>query len=156
MAWAPRSRPARRKKKASRKPTDITDTSPEESFDHLKIQDDVQSGIDVIVGGPPCQAYSIVGRAKPRHMIRLPFAGFQMSVALEADHAALALVGAGHVEGKLCVGDPLVWLEWISAVVAVLLVALGHQLPPFFGLDCTRSSTHRASQVVTFSPVIRL
>jgi DNA (cytosine-5)-methyltransferase 1 len=55
-----------------KKPVDITDTSPEEFFEHLKIQDHIQTGVDVIVGGPPCQAYSIVGRAKLREVANDP------------------------------------------------------------------------------------
>ena len=32
------------------------------------LEDKAQSTVDVIIGGPPCQAYSLVGRAQSRHM----------------------------------------------------------------------------------------
>lgn len=38
-----------------------------EQIDHI-IQNDHTEKVDVIIGGPPCQAYSLVGRAQSRHM----------------------------------------------------------------------------------------
>lgn len=37
-------------------------------IDRIMMADDVQH-VDVIIGGPPCQAYSLVGRAQSNHMI---------------------------------------------------------------------------------------
>ena len=50
---------------------DITATEPQELCDQLGLGS-VSTAIDVIVGGPPCQAYSRVGRAKLRHLMEDP------------------------------------------------------------------------------------
>ena len=33
------------------------------------LKEDKVSDVDVIIGGPPCQAYSLVGRAQSSHML---------------------------------------------------------------------------------------
>jgi DNA (cytosine-5)-methyltransferase 1 len=50
------------------KPWDITVTEPEELAEAFGLTDDIASRIDVIVGGPPCQAFARVGRAKLREV----------------------------------------------------------------------------------------
>lgn len=50
---------------------DITATSPEQLADELELGP-VSSAIDVIVGGPPCQAFARVGRAKLREIEEHP------------------------------------------------------------------------------------
>ena len=39
-----------------------------EKIEKEKIEKEIDK-IDVIIGGPPCQAYSLVGRAQSSHMI---------------------------------------------------------------------------------------
>jgi DNA (cytosine-5)-methyltransferase 1 len=64
---------------------DITRTEPEEYlrgiWPHKLARSEVPRCIDVIVGGPPCQAYSIVGRAKLREINQHP-------MAFKRDHRA--------------------------------------------------------------------
>lgn len=49
------------------KARDITTTEPEDLADELRLGP-VTEAVDVIVGGPPCQAYTRVGRAKLAHL----------------------------------------------------------------------------------------
>lgn len=51
---------------------DITTTKPEELVITLGIGSDVASCVDVIIGGPPCQAFARVGRAKLREVAEHP------------------------------------------------------------------------------------
>lgn len=53
--------------RAHSNPVDITQTSPLELAETLGI-DCVESAIDVITGGPPCQAFARVGRSKLREI----------------------------------------------------------------------------------------
>ncbi|HVD99969.1 MAG TPA: DNA cytosine methyltransferase [Cytophagaceae bacterium] len=50
------------------KSRDIMETDPGELFKELKLKGSVDEHIDVIVGGPPCQAFTRVGRAKLREI----------------------------------------------------------------------------------------
>jgi len=50
---------------------DITEVSPEKLAEQLHI-DDVSTAFDVIVGGPPCQAFARVGRSKLREVADHP------------------------------------------------------------------------------------
>jgi DNA (cytosine-5)-methyltransferase 1 len=50
---------------------DIRETDPDYILEHSKV-DSVDSAIDVIVGGPPCQSYARVGRAKLRDVDENP------------------------------------------------------------------------------------
>src|SRR5689334_13071565 len=54
------------------KARDITLTEPERLITELGITSDVITSIDVIVGGPPCQAFARVGRAKLREVAEHP------------------------------------------------------------------------------------
>lgn len=53
------------------KPRDITKVDPEELVEELALGD-VTDAIDIIIGGPPCQAYARVGRAKLRDVAAHP------------------------------------------------------------------------------------
>lgn len=61
---------------AHSQPRDITKTSPEELADELGLGS-VEGAIDVIVGGPPCQAFARIGRAKLRDLHEHPEAYLQ-------------------------------------------------------------------------------
>ena len=52
---------------------DITETEPNELLEALR-DFDGEAGVDVLVGGPPCQAYARVGRAKLREVAQHPTA----------------------------------------------------------------------------------
>lgn len=56
---------------------DITRIEPEQLVAELNIGEDVAGSIDVIVGGPPCQAFARVGRAKLREIADHPEAFIQ-------------------------------------------------------------------------------
>ena len=49
------------------KARDITKETPSSIFKDLGIDGPVYDQVDVLIGGPPCQAYARVGRAKLRH-----------------------------------------------------------------------------------------
>lgn len=55
-------------------PRDITATSPEQLVAGLGFDRPVRECIDVIVGGPPCQSFARVGRAKLREVLEHPAA----------------------------------------------------------------------------------
>ena len=57
---------------AHAKARDITQTEPEDFFRDLGLEGNVDSSIDVIVGGPPCQSFARVGRAKLREIAEHP------------------------------------------------------------------------------------
>jgi hypothetical protein len=52
-------------------PRDMTRVEPDQLADELRLGS-VESAIDVLVGGPPCQAYARVGRAKLREVADHP------------------------------------------------------------------------------------
>ena len=58
-------------------PRDITRTDPEDVLAELRVRCRPENAIDVIVGGPPCQAFARVGRAKLREVAKLPEAFLQ-------------------------------------------------------------------------------
>lgn len=53
------------------KPRDITVLDPHEFAGELRLREP-ETAFDVIIGGPPCQAYARVGRAKLRETLRHP------------------------------------------------------------------------------------
>ncbi len=53
------------------RPRDITQLDPEEIAEDFDLGS-VENGIDVVAGGPPCQAYARVGRAKLREVAEHP------------------------------------------------------------------------------------
>ncbi|MBL8252773.1 MAG: DNA (cytosine-5-)-methyltransferase, partial [Candidatus Competibacter sp.] len=53
-------------------PYDITKTKPEQFVREIGIMRPVNNAFDVIVGGPPCQAFARVGRAKLREIAEHP------------------------------------------------------------------------------------
>lgn len=57
---------------AHAKARDITATEPEDLFDELGFHEPAESLVDVIIGGPPCQAFARVGRAKLREVADHP------------------------------------------------------------------------------------
>jgi DNA (cytosine-5)-methyltransferase 1 len=59
------------------KARDITTTEPEELIKDLQLEGGVAGAIDLIVGGPPCQAFTRVGRAKLRQIAEHPEAFLQ-------------------------------------------------------------------------------
>jgi DNA (cytosine-5)-methyltransferase 1 len=58
-------------------PEDITKTEPAQLLAKYGLEGDVQDQVDVIVGGPPCQAFARVGRAKLREVADHPEAFLQ-------------------------------------------------------------------------------
>lgn len=58
-------------------PHDITKLPPHEFMTDVLRQDDPAGLVDVIVGGPPCQAFARVGRAKLREIMQHPQAFLQ-------------------------------------------------------------------------------
>jgi len=54
------------------KPRDILATEPEQLITELGIGAEVATSVDVIIGGPPCQAFARVGRAKLREVAAHP------------------------------------------------------------------------------------
>ncbi|MEY4977937.1 MAG: hypothetical protein RLZZ352_207 [Pseudomonadota bacterium] len=56
---------------------DITRIEPGQLLESLSLQGSVQEQVDVIVGGPPCQAFARVGRAKLREVADHPEAFLQ-------------------------------------------------------------------------------
>ncbi len=50
------------------KARDIMETDPNQLFEELGLKGNVEEHIDIIVGGPPCQAFTRVGRAKLREI----------------------------------------------------------------------------------------
>ncbi len=61
------------------KARDITTENPENLIKDLQLQGGVSGSIDIIVGGPPCQAFTRVGRAKLRQIAEHPEAFLQDS-----------------------------------------------------------------------------
>lgn len=51
---------------------DITNVEPYALAKELKLDPDPQMAVDVIIGGPPCQAFARVGRAKLREVLEHP------------------------------------------------------------------------------------
>ncbi|MFY9609775.1 MAG: DNA cytosine methyltransferase [Blastocatellia bacterium] len=51
---------------------DITQVEPSDLVRELKLDPDPQMAVDLIVGGPPCQAFARVGRAKLREVMEHP------------------------------------------------------------------------------------
>jgi len=51
---------------------DITKVDPEDALRAIGILDPVEDAVDVMVGGPPCQAFARVGRAKLRDVVDHP------------------------------------------------------------------------------------
>jgi len=62
---------------AHAKHRDITQTEPWDLLWELGVPGDPQDAVDVIVGGPPCQAFARVGRAKLREIAEHPEAYLQ-------------------------------------------------------------------------------
>lgn len=54
------------------KPRDILEIEPAELISELKIRENPETAVDVLIGGPPCQAFARVGRAKLREIIEHP------------------------------------------------------------------------------------
>jgi DNA (cytosine-5)-methyltransferase 1 len=58
-------------------PRDITQFSPEDFMHEVLGRDDPTGLVDVVVGGPPCQSFARVGRAKLREIMQHPQAFLQ-------------------------------------------------------------------------------
>jgi DNA (cytosine-5)-methyltransferase 1 len=54
------------------RPRDITQVEPHTLVRELKLDPDPHMAVDVIIGGPPCQAFARVGRAKLREVLEHP------------------------------------------------------------------------------------
>ncbi len=57
---------------AHAKARDITQTEPDELARELGLETPIARAVDVVVGGPPCQAFARVGRAKLRQVAEHP------------------------------------------------------------------------------------
>lgn len=62
---------------AHSKPRDIREIEPEELLQEFGLVGKIEDQVDVIVGGPPCQAFARVGRAKLREVADHPDAFLQ-------------------------------------------------------------------------------
>ncbi|XGA79090.1 DNA cytosine methyltransferase [Halomonas sp. CH40] len=54
------------------KARDIVTTEPEDLLEELGMQGNPQTQVDIVVGGPPCQSFARVGRAKLREVAEHP------------------------------------------------------------------------------------
>jgi len=54
------------------KPRDITRVDPRELISEIAPEQEPGRAVDIIVGGPPCQAFARVGRAKLREIMQHP------------------------------------------------------------------------------------
>jgi len=84
---------------------DITEEDPRSIFKELGIEGRVDDQVDVLVGGPPCQAFARVGRAKLRHEAR----------RLQLDDAENAFLVDGRVN---------LWQRYLHYVRQTMPVAL--------------------------------
>ncbi|MFG6136730.1 DNA cytosine methyltransferase [Halomonas sp. B23F22_10] len=51
---------------------DVVSTEPEDLLKEFRLEEDPESHVDVVVGGPPCQSFARVGRAKLREVAEHP------------------------------------------------------------------------------------
>lgn len=87
------------------KARDITRETPASIFEDLGIEGRAEDQVDVLVGGPPCQAFARVGRAKLRHEAR----------RLQIDDAETAFLVDGRVN---------LWQRYLHYVRQTMPVAL--------------------------------
>lgn len=142
---------------------DVTDAAP---LDLLKpLLDGRPAEVDILVGGPPCQAYARVGRAKLREIGQHPFA-YQKDPRGQLYSAYIRWVAALQPVAVVMENVPDILSyggENVAEIIAETLDSMGYEArytllnAAFYGVPQTRErwyliAIHRAAGVIPYFP----